>query len=306
MTNSPISVYRSWIRKIRAFQTVSLRRKLTAADIDDYTRQLRIIHSEALQTIDLSKKTRCFWKMENLTSEYLKTVGEKLDLRNPAIPKEVIPISHCGAGIAAAEISGFEMSRFQSLVDSISHPAYRGFCYEGIGAMMGVYQPGPFLTVSKAFKTMRVFQMESLEFPNPDIYLKNLEPEVRRLISHGFGRLKYFRCNTVQGAVKAVMKETAFDRKACIQGIAFAMVMVNSSDLIGFLRNPPRTGNQETDRALEEGLAYGLVFWEWMSPRFFEQLSSREESSGRIISRAKREIEISREKGNLKAFGFSD
>jgi len=156
LTFTLVAIYRSWKRKTRALQTVTHQPKLSNIDQKNFVDRIKKIHSLAIRTNSLVEKTESFWKMENLTSEYLKLVGEDLDLRDPAIPVETLPITHCGAGIAAVEVSGFDLEKITLLIDSVSHPDYRLFCFEGIGAMLGVYEPGFFLLISTNHKVFPV------------------------------------------------------------------------------------------------------------------------------------------------------
>ncbi len=251
-------------------------------------------------------RTRSFWEMEKISAEFIKTGDRTTTLRDERLRLEVRPIAHCGMGIGAVEMLGFGTGPLLGALDRMSHPDYRLFALESVGAMLGVYEPGPFLQLARGMGRLGLIPMAPLERPALGPYLEEFSPAAHPLLSHGFGRLLYFRNHSVPGAIKAARQACLFDFSSCVRGIAFAMAMVNSRDVMRVIGHAYDWGNRGTDAAFEAGLVYALVFWEWMSPGFLEQLAISTRPGKRRVAVAAEEIELSRRRGYPPAFTLSE
>jgi hypothetical protein len=223
-------------------------------------------------------------------------------LNDPSLPAEILAISHCGIGISAVELARFEPSGIGRLIDSFSNPAYRLYGYENVGAMLGVYEPDAFSLAARGLALFGVLPIVPLRHPAHETFLASFDPEARRLISHGYGRMLFFKHSTLGSAVKAARRARYFDLGACVQGMAFGSSMVNSKDLNTLWEACARMKDEEVRRHFGDGLAFALAFWEWMAPRSLEALSPRTGYASDLIGRAMRGVAIGRAGGALPAF----
>jgi len=298
--NAPLEDWKGWYRK--SYTILSVSEKIPGLRQTQYVEAMAQVQREAQNNSDPLAKTRCFWKMEKLSAEFFKSSRPQESLRDSALPIEVRPISHCGMGIGAVEHLGFELSTLLPRLDAFSDLDYRPFAQESIGAMLGVYAPGPFLLLSRVCSRMGIIPMADLTAPDLGLFLESFDGQSRRLLSHGFGRLLYFRNHSVRQAVRAASRMRLLDFESCIRGIAFAKAMVNSRDVRKSLSSPAQLGDKRADAAFEAGLVYALVFWEWMAPGFIETFLTDDPQFRRRAARAVREIESSRKRGFLTAF----
>jgi hypothetical protein len=298
--NNPVSPWRAWFRKSDTIRSVS--HQPEALSPERFVQSLSLIQSATLDKTDALAITRSFWVMEKVSSEFFKSGDRTTNLADPRLPVEVRPIAHCGMGIGAVERLGFEKERLFPEIDRLSHPAYRLFAYESIGAMFGVYQPGPFFRLAVGLNRLGIIPMARISRPEPGPYLAELDSSLKRLISHGLGRLLYFRSHSLAGALRAARRSDDFDYASCVRGIAFALSMVNSSDVLRIMSTDFDFGDQGTNAAFERGLAYALVFWEWMSPGFLDRFSAPGELYAGRRKAAEAEIEMSLGRGYLTAF----
>lgn len=299
----PIASWKSWLRKGDTIRSVS--QEAVRLDQDQFFQRLSEIQSAAAASLDPLLKTRSFWQMEKISAEFFKSGNRSTGLHDDRLPLEVRPIAHCGMGIGAVEMLGFEIGPLLEAIDRFSHPDYRLFAWESIGAMLGVYEPGPFLQLARGMRRLGLIPMANLERPVMAPYLEHFDPDCRKLLAHGFGRLTYFRSHSVPGALQAVRGTPLLDYASCVRGIAFAMAMVNSRDVARVIDHHYECRDEDTDCAFEAGLVYALVFWEWMSPGFLEQMAPKTGFGRKRMAAARCEIELSRERGYPTAFTLS-
>jgi hypothetical protein len=134
------------------------------------------------------------------------------------------------------------------------------------------------------------------------VYLKAFDAESRRLIAHGYGRMLYFSSHDIVGAVKAALSSRCFEAGPCVQGIAFAYSMVNSSELDAVFRGGQALQREAFGRNFSEGLVFALEFWEWVSPGFLEHLISRTKYGNSVIDAARKGVDAGRASGALAPF----
>ncbi|OFV95573.1 MAG: hypothetical protein A3H28_16930 [Acidobacteria bacterium RIFCSPLOWO2_02_FULL_61_28] len=283
-------------RKLVAFRTVSQKKiegPLTAADL---LARIAAIQKEA-ETGDIAVKTAALWKMESLGVTFGRVAQPGDTLRDPNLPVEARPIVHVGMGGAAVEVANFDRAEIMRRIDSLAHPDYRLFGYEQIGAMLGVYEK----TVPRM-----MLGLKPLDRP-PDVkqfILSFDDPKVRRLISHGYGRLLYFNSKHVGAAYHNVKQREFLDPRAAVQGMGFGYAMVNHRELGTVLE----TGDvlvvfdPTFVRAFQAGLVYALMFWEWVSPGFLQTLGFANPRATELVATARTEIESARQRGYLEPF----
>lgn len=300
----PVSPWKAWMRKSDTIRSVASR--MDRLDSDRLRERLRRIQEGTLDSRDGLQVTRSFWIMEKTASEYFKQNHPGAHLRDPELPEPVRPIAHCGMGIGAVEHLGFDRDVVWNGILSCAHPDYRWFACESIGAMLGVYQPGPFLMMAKGMSGFGVIPMAKLVQPDLADYRTRFSPEEWILISHGFGRLLYFRNHSVGKAVSAARQAKTFDFLSCVRGIAFAMAMVNSRDVGKVLAREYEFPDPAVADAFERGLVYALVFWEWMSPGFLDRFTNGAGSFRRRSTRARAEMAEAHRSGAPRAFDLFD
>ncbi len=252
------------------------------------------------------EKTAILWKLESLAAFFLRTATSENTLNDNRLPPEIRPISHSGMGVAAVEKGHFDAEKISRIIDTFSHPDYRHFAYESVGAMLAVYQPGPFHWTARTLSRLGVFRMPRLHPPrNVPRFLSQFAPDLQPLISHGFGRLLYFRNHTLAAAIRQAQR-TDFQCEAAVRGCAFAFAMVNSQELEQVLISGSLVRPLAVREAFENGLVYALIFWEWLAPGFLSRLNSSRDASSQLLARAKRQIALNRDLGSLRAFELID
>jgi len=302
----PIPSWRSWGRKLVTFRTISERGRSGLITPDDYLSGMASLQGGAARNPDLFQKTEAFWKMENLTYSYLKNSPAGSSLRDERLPVEARPIAHCGMGAGAVELGEFDSKRMGEVIDSFSRPEYRLLAYETIGAMYSVYERDAFGFATRAFDKIGFVKLAPLRAPVAAALLDGFDPKIQRLISHGYGRMLYFKSSSIGGAARAAARTPGFDLEAQVQGIAFAYAMVNSADVGAVLGAGNGLGNPSLVRAFRRGLTYALMFWEWMSPGAIDLIEGSMKNESALIAVARRETGKDREKEILRPFGVGD
>jgi hypothetical protein len=270
-----------------------------------YVQRMKAVQSGAAGTADMGRKTASFWLMENLSSTFLKTARPGESLRDPELPIETLPISHCGMGIAAVEVADFQPQRIREVIELFSHPDYRLFAYEGSGAMLALYEPDMFHLAARTLALVGLLPLPSLTPPSREEFVRSFEPEVQRLIAHGYGRMLYFKNHGIAGAIREARRASFLQVPACIQGVAFAYSMVNNSDLGRVFRAGRDLAATPAGAAFRDGLIYALEFWEWMSPGFLDWVVPRTEFESVLIRKAAEAIDRCRSQGPLAPFRVS-
>jgi hypothetical protein len=269
-----------------------------------YRAKMTEFQRTAVTSTEMGVKTAAFWKMENLSVAFLRNATPGQSLNDPKMPVEVRPIAHCGMGIAAVEVSGFQAARLMQIIDGFSDPEYRLFAYEGAGAMMSLYQSDWFGFVARGFNRLGVLQMASLTRPDDLAFLRAFDPEIKRLIAHGYGRMVYFKTHNIATAIHEARRSQAYLFDACVQGIAFAYSMVNNSDLHRVFRAGRSLIHSEMGQAFSAGLIYAIEFWEWMAPGFIDKFEIRESFETSLFQAARDGIAASRARGPLLPFAL--
>jgi hypothetical protein len=283
----------------RFISSMECRRRLTQ---EEFAGKMAEIQRHAAGIPDMHEKTIAFWKMENLGAAFLRNARPGQSLNDPCLPIEILPIAHCGIGVGAVERANFHPSRIIDLIESFSNPAYRLFAYENIGAMLGVYEPDPFTIAAKALTLLGLLPIAQLRYPERDSFLGKFGPETRRLISHGYGRMLYFKQSTLSHAITLARTADGFDFGPCVQGMAFGYSMVNSGDLHRAWKVVERIEDERVRHHFSAGLVFALMFWEWMAPGSLASLSPRTEVELLLIEAASRGMEEDRARGALRAF----
>jgi hypothetical protein len=270
--------------------------------MEEYAADMGSIQREAEGTRDMGRKTAAFWRMENLSAEFLKRRRAGDSLYGARLPLEIRPIAHCGMGIAAVEVGEFDASKITEVIESFSDPHHRLFAYEGAGAMLSLYERDMFGLMTRGFGLLGLLPLAPLRLPDRRRFVQFFEPEIQRLIAHGYGRMLYFKNHGIDGALRAATRADDLDGSAMAQGIAFACSMVNNNDLRRVFQAAERMDQHPHGPGFKVGLVYALEFWEWMAPGFLRLLRPRSALEQQLFAAAGGEIENCRRDGLLAAF----
>ena len=149
---------------------------------------------------------------------------------------------------------------------------------------------------------MGILPLARLRKPDTRTFLGGFDGETRRLMAHGYGRLKYFKNHTIGSAIEAVLRAEEFEPHPCVQGVAFAYAMVNNRDLHRVFLAGEQMADAGLRAAFTDGLTYALEFWEWMAPGFLDQFEARTGYERDLARTARAEVESDRRRGPMAAF----
>src|SRR5262249_5443483 len=124
-------------------------------------------------------------------------------LSDPRLPRHVLPIAHVGFGSGSTELLEFDVAKLTARFTDVCHPDYRGFSYEGIGAILRIYERGFFKLLSGA---LGLIHLDAPDGPDKTgffaAYLKQFPDDIQRLIVHGYGRIISFSSISIYKAIE--------------------------------------------------------------------------------------------------------
>jgi hypothetical protein len=248
--------------------------------------------------IDAAKAVIGLWKSEGLATSIGKHVLPENTWADPRFPREVLPIAHVGFGSGSTEEMVFDVARLDALFAARCAPNYCDFAYEGIGAILRIYERGFFKVMSGALGLIR---LDAPDGPDPkDLfadYLKRYPVDRQRLIVHGYGRLVAFSNLNIY---KAIQEATTFPPErweGAVHGAAFAFAMMNSADMPNVLENSAIPFDRPIRAAFQNGLIYSQVFFDWYLPGLLEDWQPKGALEAELIEHARREAAAARRRG---------
>ncbi|HEY3132558.1 MAG TPA: hypothetical protein VGL91_24125 [Acidobacteriota bacterium] len=298
----PIPSWKVWGRKLITFKTVCEPLMRGSNGRNQLIVRMTAIQKEATRSPDLSKKAVALWRLENLGASLLRHAHSGSTLSASCLPSEICPVAHSGMGVAAVELAGFDAASIPKIIESFANSEYAPFCYESVGAMLALYKPDLFFRTVRCFARLGLVPLTTISYPDPDRFLASFPHEVQRLISHGYGRLLYFKNASIASAIRSAQQLPFLQLAACVQGIAFAYLMVNSTDLERVLLSSQRLDDLAHGTAFKSGLIYALEFLEWLFPGTLDSLQLETRNYQQPILAAQREILSNRSSGALAAF----
>jgi hypothetical protein len=288
-----IPLWKTGLRKLLAFQTVSQKKMERQLSQEEYILRWSAEQKLAQQGADAAARTAGLWHMESLGVTYAKQPPPGKTLNDATLPVECRPIVHVGMGAGSVEVANFNPAKITAMIESLSNPSFRLFPYESLGAMLGVYERSlPRIMLG----------LKPLNRPEPQGFIRTFDPEIQRLISHGYGRLLYFNSLDIAATVRNIAARPFLQAPAAVQGMAFGYTMVNNADLWIVLGTGAGFEDPELRAAFRNGLIYGLEFWEWETPGFLETLKPPDKNSAALIDIALGDIQVSRARGFLAPF----
>jgi hypothetical protein len=248
--------------------------------------------------IDAAKAVIGLWKSEGLATSIGKHLLPENSWADSRFPREVLPIAHVGFGSGSTEEMVFDVAKLNALFTATCAPNYLGFAYEGIGAILRIYERGFFKVMSGALGLIR---LDAPDGPDPKNlfadYLKQFPPDQQRLIVHGYGRLVAFSNLNIYKAIQEATSFPAERWEGAVHGAAFAFAMMNSADMPNVLENSAIPFDRPIRAAFQNGLIYSQVFFDWYLPGLLEDWQPKGPLEAELIDHARREAAAARKRG---------
>lgn len=250
------------------------------------------------------KAVEGLWKSEGLATTIGKFLLKENLFSDPALPAPVLPIAHVGFGSGSTEALLFDREALGTRFTEVCHPDYIPFAYEGIGAILRLYERGLFKMMSGA---LGLIPLDAGDGPDGTnffaTYLAQFDEDTQRLITHGYGRLVAFSNIDIYTAIRQATALPAERIAPAVHGCGFAFGMMNSADMPRILQHSDVPFEPSVRAAFQNGLVYSLVFFDWYTPGLLE---SWQPTAGpletELIELARREAEGSKRRGQLLPF----
>lgn len=267
---------------------------------------LRLNQYHAESTGGASERERTvvgLWKSEGLSTSVGKHLMAENTLADPKLLKNVLPIAHVGFGSGSTEKLLFDVDRINALYAERCAAPYRGFSYEGIGAILRIYERGFFKVMSGS---LGLIPLDAPDGPNPEgffaAYLAQYPPDVQRLIAHGYGRIVAFSNIDIYAAIGQATAFPSERIEPAVHGCGFAFAFMNSADLPRILENSAIPFDAATRAAFQNGLIYSLVFFDWYAPGLLAGWQPAGPLEAELVEHARREAAATAARGYPLAF----
>ena len=248
--------------------------------------------------VERAKAVTGLWKSEGLSTSVGKHLLPENSLADPNFPREVVPIAHVGFGSGSTEDLVFDVAKLNGLFAARCAPAYIGFAYEGIGAILRIYERGFFKLMSGALGLIR---LDAPDGPNAEglfaDYLSQYPEDRQWLIVHGYGRLVAFSNMNIYKAIEEITTYPADRVDPAVRGAAFAFAMMNSADLPRVLDESAIPFDRSIRVSFQNGLVNSVVFFDWFLPGLLEDWRPQGALEGELIDHARLEAAAARERG---------
>ncbi len=295
------------MRRIAGVRTVASGALSRPVPQSEVVQRLTLYHAESSggpgAAVDRERTVVGLWKSEGLSTSVGKRRLPENTLADPALPINVLPIAHVGFGSGSTERLLFDAAGLDALFAECCAPHYAGFSYEGIGAILRIYERGFFKVMSGS---LGLIPLDAPDGPNPEgffeAYLKQYPLDIQRLITHGYGRIVAFSNIDIYAAIE---QATAFPYERvepAVHGCGFAFAFMNSADMPRILQNSAIPFEPSTRAAFQNGLIYSLVFFDWYAPGLLAGWQPAGALEAELIEHARREAAASRQRGYLLPF----
>lgn len=238
------------------------------------------------------------WKSEGLATSIGKHILPENNWADPAFPREVLPIAHVGFGSGSTEELVFDVPKLNALFNAHCAPNYLGFAYEGIGAILRIYERGFFKLMSGALGLIR---LDAPDGPSPKdlfaTYLEQFPPDYQRLIVHGYGRLLAFSNLNIYTAISEATSYPPERVEPAVHGAAFAYAMMNSADMPSVFQKSAIPFDRSVRAAFQNGLIYSQVFFDWYLPGLLEDWKPTDGLEAEMVDHARAEAAAARRRG---------
>jgi hypothetical protein len=248
--------------------------------------------------VERAKAVIGLWKSEGLATSIGKHILPENSWADPRFPREVLPIAHVGFGSGSTEEMVFDVARLNALFQRHCAPNYLGFAYEGIGAILRIYERGFFKLMSGALGLIR---LDAPDGPNAKNlfadYLAQFPDEYQRLIVHGYGRLLAFSNLNIYTAIQEATSYPPERVEPAVHGAAFAYAMMNSADMPSVFQQSAIPFARPVQAAFQNGLIYSQVFFDWYLPGLLDDWHPTGALEAELVEHARREAAAARLRG---------
>ena len=292
------------MRRMNGVKTVAsgaLSRPIPQAEVVE---RLTHYHEESTTgTVDRQKSVAGLWKSEGLATSIGKHLLPENTLKDPKLPKNVLPIAHVGFGSGSTEELLFDVDKLKALFADRCEANHIGFAYEGIGAILRIYERGFFKVMSGA---LGLISLGAPDGPDPGgffaSYLAKYPADIQRLIVHGYGRIVGFSNIDIYAAIQEATTFPDQLVEPAVHGCGFAFVMMNSADLPKILEASAVPFDAPVRAAFQNGLMYALVFFDWYVPGLLTGWQPQGPLETELIEHARREAASATKRGYLLPF----
>ena len=291
-------------RRVAGVKTVSSGALHRAVPQDELVETLsRYQREAAAQPSDLQSIVVGLWKSEGLSTTVGKYPNEENKFSDPRLPREALPIAHVGFGSGSTEALVFDSAKLKALFAACAAREYQEFSFEGIGAILRIYERGFFKVMSGA---LGLIHLDAPDGPDPaDFfagYLAEYSPEIQRLIAHGYGRIIAFSNMNIYSALREITTLPPERIEGAAHGAGFAFAIMNSADLPRMLEQSAVPFDPLVRAAFQNGLVYSLVFFDWYVPGLLESWRPSGVLETELVELARAEAAHSRTRGFPLAF----
>jgi hypothetical protein len=265
----------------------------------ELVRRLAEFHDQATAAgAERERTVTGLWKSEGLSTTIGKHLGADNTLNDPQLPRAALPIAHVGFGSGSTESLVFDVAGLDARFSERCTPEFRGFSYEGIGAILRIYERGFFKVMSG---TLGLIRLDAPEGPDPNgffaAYLERFPSDIQRLITHGYGRIVAFSSMNIYDAVREATTLPPERIEPAVHGAGFAFAFMNSGDMPRILQNSAIPFEREIRAAFQNGLIYSLVFFEQYAPGLLAGWKPTGDLEAELIEHARAEAALSVQRG---------
>jgi hypothetical protein len=291
-------------RRVTGVRTVASGALQRGVPQDEFVMRINGYHDEsATGTIEREKTVSGLWKSEGLSTSIGKHRLPENTLRDPRLHPQVLPIAHVGFGSGSTESLVFDVEQIDALFSDRCAPDYRGFSYEGIGAILRIYERGFFKVMSGA---LGLIKLDAPDGPDPTGffagYLQRFPVDIQRLIAHGYGRIVAFSNMNIYSALTEITTYPAERIEPAAHGAGFAFAFMNSADLPRILDHSAIGFDAHVRAAFQSGIVYALVFFDWYANGLLEHWQPAGALEAELIEHARQEAAAARLRGYPLAF----
>ena len=274
---------------------------LTAGELQD-----RVTREYARAAADprLAVIVPALWRIEAVCVSAGRRPLDHISLLASPVPEPAQAIAHVGWATGVAQRLGFDAAVLTAALDSTTDEAYRGFCWDGIGADLLVHSRPSVRVAGHAIGLIGGGAKPPDRRGWFAPFRAGLTPEQDRLVAHGLGRLILVTQRNLRAALVESQRLPAEWRAPAVQGIGFALAMMNHADLPMILERS-RLIAPEIAPPFHDGLVYALVFDEWLGRGALAAWQPQAPFERELVDRARHEAALNLERGHPLAFSLS-
>ena len=289
----------AFLRTLRPLRVIAHRSLGRPYETGEFLEAIRNVQAEVARENTPKARSVGAWRLEKLGYSYCDDAAHSL--RDPAIPLEAQPILHVGLGVSASERARLQPQKIREIIEAQAHPEHRWYPYESVGCIWVVFAHRGYRTLFQILSGTRLPKCEVLPWRD---FVREFDPPLHPLLSHGYGRTLYFKAFDADRAIREALETEALDVAAAVQGIAFAYAFLNHRVLPQILRAEPRLTSSGLQEPFDQGLIFALAFREWLFPGSSSPRASPKGRAARLVGAAEELVAEGRRIGQLPPFGL--